>query len=43
MTNDRPYRKAIEPSIAIEIISKNAGTQFDPKIAGIFTDIMSKE
>ncbi|MFA7636815.1 MAG: PAS domain S-box protein [Monoglobales bacterium] len=43
MTNDRPYRKAMEHSPALEIIMKNAGTQFDPQIAGIFTDIMSKE
>ncbi|MDD4689553.1 MAG: PAS domain S-box protein [Eubacteriales bacterium] len=43
MTNDRPYRKAMESSVALEIIVVNAGTQFDPKIAGIFTDILSKE
>lgn len=43
MTNDRPYRKAMEPSAAIEIIRKNAGTQFDPKIAEIFVDLASKE
>jgi len=43
MTNDRPYRKAMEPAAAIEIIRKNAGTQFDPQIAEIFADIMSIE
>lgn len=43
MTNDRPYRKAMEPAAAIEIIRKNAGTQFDPEITGIFIDIMSDE
>jgi len=43
MTNDRPYRKAMEPAAAIEIIRKNAGTQFDPEIAKIFIDLMSKE
>jgi len=29
MTNDRPYRKAMEPAAAVKIIRKNAGTQFD--------------
>jgi diguanylate cyclase (GGDEF)-like protein/PAS domain S-box-containing protein len=43
MTNDRPYRKAMEPAVAIEIIRENAGTQFDPKIAEIFANLMSKE
>lgn len=43
MTNDRPYRKAMEPSEALENIKKNSGTQFDPKIAKIFIDIMSKK
>lgn len=40
MTNDRPYRKAMDQSIAVEIIRKNAGTQFDPKIAEIFVDLI---
>jgi len=43
MTNDRPYRKAMEPAVAIQIIRENAGTQFDPKIAEIFADLISKE
>jgi len=42
MTNDRPYRKAMEHAVALEIIRKNAGTQFDPHIAEIFIEIMSK-
>jgi len=43
MTNDRPYRKAMGLTAALETIRKNAGTQFDPTIAEIFFDIMSKE
>jgi len=39
MTNDRPYRKALDHEVAIERIKQNAGRQFDPKIAGIFTEI----
>jgi len=39
MTNDRPYRKAISHEAAIERIKQNAGTQFDPQIAGIFAEL----
>lgn len=39
MTNDRPYRKALDHEVAIERIKQKAGSQFDPKIAGIFTEI----
>jgi diguanylate cyclase (GGDEF)-like protein/PAS domain S-box-containing protein len=39
MTNDRPYRKALEHKTALERIRQNAGTQFDPYIAEIFTGI----
>lgn len=42
MTHDRPYRKGMEPHVALEVIQKNAGTQFDPEIVGIFVDLMSK-
>ncbi len=42
MTNDRPYRKALEHETALERIRQNAGTQFDPHIADIFSDIFSK-
>jgi HD-GYP domain-containing protein (c-di-GMP phosphodiesterase class II) len=43
MTNDRPYRKAMEPTKAVEIIKENAGTQFDPQIVEIFVSIMRKK
>jgi len=39
MTNDRPYRKALDHEVAIERIKQNAGTQFDPHIVIIFTEI----
>ena len=40
MTSDRPYRKALSHEEAVERIRKNAGTQFDPLIARIFTEIV---
>ena len=38
MTQDRSYRKAMTKEAAIEEIRRNAGTQFDPVIAGIFIE-----
>jgi len=38
MTSDRPYRKALSKQEAIDEIRKNAGKQFDPKIAIIAID-----
>jgi len=40
MTNDRPYRTALTHEEAIERIRRNAGTQFDPLIARIFTEVI---
>ncbi len=34
MTTDRPYRRAIPVNKAVYVIQANAGTQFDPIIAG---------
>ncbi|MFT4105240.1 MAG: PAS domain S-box protein [Lacrimispora sp.] len=39
MTNDRPYRKAMEPQAAKEEIKKLAGKQFDPYIAEVFLEL----
>jgi putative nucleotidyltransferase with HDIG domain len=36
LTSDRPYRKAIPPMEAREIIIKGAGTDFDPKVVTAF-------
>lgn len=43
MTNDRPYRKALSHSSAIEEIKRCSGTQFDPKITDIFLNILNKQ
>lgn len=39
MTSSRPYRKQLDPDRAIEEIERCSGTQFDPKIVGIFLEI----
>lgn len=39
LTSDRPYRKAIPPFEAKEIICKGAGTQFDPKVVEAFVSV----
>lgn len=36
LTSDRPYRKAMSPFDAKEIIVKGAGTEFDPKVVDAF-------
>jgi HD-GYP domain-containing protein (c-di-GMP phosphodiesterase class II) len=36
LTSDRPYRKAMSPYDAKDIIEKGAGTDFDPKVVSAF-------
>ncbi len=36
LTSDRPYRKAMSPFDAKEIIVKGSGTEFDPKVVDAF-------
>jgi putative nucleotidyltransferase with HDIG domain len=43
MTTDRPYRRGFSPARALAIITINAGTQFDPQIAKIFSRMMQSE
>ena len=44
MTSDRPYRKAIKKSEAIEELRKHAGTQFDAAIVDLFINkVLTKE
>jgi HD-GYP domain-containing protein (c-di-GMP phosphodiesterase class II) len=37
LTSDRPYRKAMSPFEAKDIILKGSGTDFDPKVVDAFT------
>ncbi len=39
MTSDRPYRKALSHETAIQEIAAQAGTQFDPQVAGAFLSL----
>jgi HD-GYP domain-containing protein (c-di-GMP phosphodiesterase class II) len=36
MTTDRPYRKGMPPSQAIDQLRKGVGTQFDPAMVEAF-------
>jgi len=42
MTSNRPYRKNMNATIAVEEIRKNSGTQFDPLLADIFIDLIEE-
>ena len=41
MTSQRPYNKVKSHEDAVEEIKRCAGTQFDPKIAEIFTEVIT--
>lgn len=43
LISERPYRKAYSKTEAIKIMKDGSGAQFDPKIVGIFLDILKKE
>ncbi|MEJ2201966.1 MAG: HD domain-containing phosphohydrolase, partial [Desulfuromonadaceae bacterium] len=42
MTSDRPYRKALPPAVAINEIREFSGTQFDPKVAELFLEMIER-
>jgi putative nucleotidyltransferase with HDIG domain len=42
LTSDRPYRKAMSPFDAKEIIVKGSGTDFDPKVVNAFSEAFHK-
>jgi HD-GYP domain-containing protein (c-di-GMP phosphodiesterase class II) len=42
MTSDRPYRKALSQDVAIAELRGNAGSQFDPDIVGVFSQVIEE-
>jgi putative nucleotidyltransferase with HDIG domain len=42
LTSDRPYRKAMSPFEAKEILVKGSGTEFDPRVVAAFVEAMKK-
>lgn len=42
MTSNRVYRKKLSNEIVLRELEKGSGTQFDPKIAGVFIDILKR-
>ena len=42
LTSDRPYRKAMSPFDAKEILVKGSGTDFDPTVVEAFTDAFQR-
>ncbi len=42
LTSDRPYRKAMSPFEAKEIITKGSGSDFDPKVVEAFLTAFRK-
>ncbi len=41
LTSDRPYRKAMSPFEAKEVIQKGSGTEFDPSVVKAFSIVFS--
>ncbi len=40
LTSDRPYRRALEPKEALNVLREGAGKQFDPHLVARFTEIL---
>ncbi len=43
MTSDRPYRKGVEVSAAVEELRACAGTQFDPRMVEALADLVEQD
>jgi HD-GYP domain-containing protein (c-di-GMP phosphodiesterase class II) len=41
--SDRPYRKGISPQEALAELNRCSGTQFDPQIVGLFTNLVRED
>lgn len=43
MTADRPYRKGMSVSLALQELDRCSGSQFDPRVVGVFSSIAQEE
>mgnify|MGYP000489445288 CR=1 FL=1 len=43
MTSDRPYRRALPASVALDEIRRHSGAQFDPDMAAAFLQLRAQE
>lgn len=43
LTSERPYHRAFAKSVAVDIIKKSSGTQFDPRIVAAFLKVVSRK
>ena len=43
LTSNRPYRRALKPKHAIEMIKEKCGSQYDPDIVQAFLEVMAQE
>ncbi len=43
MTSDRAYRKGMPMQIALERLERDSGTHFDPRVTGVFVQIIRKQ
>ncbi len=43
MTSDRPYRQALPPEQAIELIKQGAGKEWDPRLVKLFVSLMQRQ
>ncbi len=43
MTHDRPYRKAMSVEAAVEELTSNKGSQFDPEVVDAFLSVLSRD
>ena len=42
MTSDRPYRRAMGHDAATAELERSAGTQFDPRLTGLFLNFLAE-
>ncbi len=43
MTSNRPYRKALSRTEAVDQLTRNKGTQFDPFVVDVFLTVLTKK